>query len=157
MVTKISRNIREFKKLNIGCGKKIDPNYINLDMVKMPGVDVVHDLEIFPYPFADDSLEEIKAIDVLEHVNNIIGIMDELWRILQPGGKLFIRGPHAAYPLQAWRDPTHRRLFVPGTFDNWDPDTRDGKNYGFYFSKAKFKILEEREVNMGMEYILIKK
>ena len=39
------------KRLNIGCGKKNKNGYINLDLLKLPNVDVVHDLNQFPWPF----------------------------------------------------------------------------------------------------------
>jgi predicted SAM-dependent methyltransferase len=144
------------KSLVIGCGRRPKKGAVNLDMEALPDVDVVHNLEVIPYPFADGEFEYIEAEDVLEHVDNLIGIMQELHRILAPGGTLWIRGPHALYPLQAWRDPTHKRLFVPGTFDNWDPSTRDGKMYGHYFGTGKFKVTREEEKNQGMEYWIVK-
>lgn len=143
-------------KLIIGCGVRTEKGAVNLDMVALPGVDVQHNLDVFPYPFEDDVFEEVIAEDVLEHVDNIVAVMNEIWRIMKKDGTLWIRGPHANYPEQAWRDPTHRRLFVPGTFDNWDPGKPDGKIYGYYFLLAKFKVLEEKENNKGMEYLLKK-
>lgn len=144
------------KKLVIGCGLRPKEGAINLDMVPLKGVTAVHNLDNFPYPFDDEQFEYIEAEDVLEHVENLVSVMQELWTILKFGGKLWIRGPHASYPLQAWRDPTHKRLFVPGSFDMWDPSTADGKHYGHYVGKGKFKVLEEKEVNKGMEYTLQK-
>lgn len=144
-------------KLVVGCGRKIKSDAINLDKEPMPGADVVHDLEVFPYPFASDTFEYIEAEDVLEHVDDIVKVMDELGRILKVGGKIWIRGPHAKYPLNCWRDPTHKRMFVESSFDNWDPETYEGKNYNHYFGKVKFKVLERNEVNMGCEFLLMKR
>lgn len=142
-------------KLTVGCGKVKEPGYIHLDIAPLPNVDVVHDLDSFPYPFEDNTFEEIKAIDVLEHIDHFAKSIDELWRILKPGGVLYIRGPHALYPEQMWRDPTHKRGFVPESMDYWDPTTYYGKTCGWY-GKAKFKITRREEVNKGMEYTLIK-
>lgn len=128
-------------------------NATNLDMIALPGVDVVHDVEN-GLPFPDETFYYIEAEDVLEHVDDIIKVMQEIWRVLKPGGRVWIRGPHGSYPEQAWKDPTHKRLFVPGTFNNWDPTTPDGKHYGHYFGKGKFKVLKEVEINKGMEYTL---
>lgn len=144
-------------KLVVGCGLRPKEHAINLDKCLLPGVDVVHDLENIPYPFDDLTFDYIEAEDVLEHVDQFVEIVNELGRILKVGGTLWVRGPHAGYPLQAWKDPTHKRLFVKESFDNFDPETKDGRWYGHYFGKVKFRVIEAVEVNMGMEYTLIKR
>ena len=72
-------------KLNLGCGSKILENYTNLDKLDYYNPNVVHDLEVTPYPFEDNSVDEILMCHILEHVgqdpdifNNII---KELYRI----------------------------------------------------------------------------
>ena len=82
------------QKLNLGCSKDIKKGWVNLDIVKLPGVDVVHDLETFPYPFKDNTFDVILATQVLEHIENLPGLMKELARILKPGGKFIIEVPH---------------------------------------------------------------
>jgi len=49
------------KKLHLGCGKIIKEGYVNLDIQKLPGVDVIHDLNKFPYPFKDNSFQNLKT------------------------------------------------------------------------------------------------
>ena len=51
-------------KLNLGCGTDIRPHYVNSDVAALDGVDTVHDLESFPYPFEDNTYDEIVAINV---------------------------------------------------------------------------------------------
>lgn len=150
-------NVLNPQRLNVGCGRKIMSGYINLDMVIGPGVDVVANLEKPPLPFDDNIFDKIHAEDVLEHVNDIVAVVEELGRILKVGGTLWVRGPHAKYPENCWRDPTHRRMFVETSMDNWDPSTYEGSNYGHYFGKYKFKVLERKEVNLGMEFLLQKR
>ena len=73
MPQKTQKNKFELKgktKLNIGCGKDIKPEFVNLDNVKLPGVNLVHDLDKFPWPFEDNSFEYIRAISVLEHLED---------------------------------------------------------------------------------------
>ena len=60
------------KKLNLGCGKKILKGYINLDCVKFPGVDKVHNLNKYPWPFKDNEFDEIYCDNILEHLDGII-------------------------------------------------------------------------------------
>lgn len=155
--SKVATMPANHKVLIVGCGNRPRGGAVNLDVCLLPGVDVVHDLDSFPYPFEDESFDSIEAEDVLEHVVHFVAVVNELGRILKKGGKLWVRGPHCNYPEQVWADPTHLRAFAPRTFDNFDPDTRDGKLYGHYFGTVKFKVLERREVNKGMEYLLEKR
>lgn len=85
-------------KLNIGCGSDIREDYINIDRAKNPGVDVVFDLEELPYPFEDNSVDEIYASHILEHFQDPIAIIHELHRILKVGGQLRIKVPHPTNP-----------------------------------------------------------
>lgn len=157
VVANLQKNTRRFmQKLILGCGYRPEADAINLDMFPLKGVNVVHDLNTYPYPFENDTFTEVTAIDVLEHVDDLVKCMNEIYRIMKVGGEIFIRVPDARYPEQLWIDPTHRRGFVPKSFDNWDPATKDGRLYGYYFAPATFKVIEEREFNKGMEYKLKK-
>ena len=79
-------------KLNMGCGIQILQNHINVDMKKGKGVDIVHDLNVFPYPWKDNSIEFILFDNTLEHLDDIPRIMKECNRIL-----INMRGK---YPLE---------------------------------------------------------
>ncbi len=72
-------------KLNLGCGKDIKEGYINLDKWALGEVDVVHNLNLFPYPFKDNIFDEILCSHLLEHVNDLIKVMEELHRMLLTG------------------------------------------------------------------------
>ena len=54
-------------RLQLGCGNDPKPGWINHDLVQLEGVDIVHDLHDRPWPWADNSIDEIWAKDVLEH------------------------------------------------------------------------------------------
>ena len=78
------------KKLNLGCGKDIKPSkegWINLDNVKLKGVDIVYNINKFPYPFKNNEFDKILCSHILEHVNDIIKTLKELSRITKKGGK----------------------------------------------------------------------
>ncbi|MHB1262547.1 MAG: class I SAM-dependent methyltransferase [Thermoplasmatota archaeon] len=137
-------------KLNLGCGKDIRPaaeGWVNMDLAALPGVDVVHDLLSFPWPFADGSFSHIHCSHVLEHVPHYIGdgqrkdglvlVMEELHRILAPGGTVEIRAPHHKGD-DRWIDPTHTRVIHPGNFRYFDPDDERFD----YYSTARFRTVE---------------
>ena len=82
------------KKLNLGCGEDRKEGYINLDWSPLTNPDVVHDLNVFPYPFADNELDYIEASHVLEHLDKPFLVMKEFHRVLKPGGTLHVKVPH---------------------------------------------------------------
>lgn len=102
------------KKLNLGCGKDIREGYVNLDKFPLEGVDVVHDIEKVPLPFADEEFDEILCDSILEHVN-YVPLMKELHRILKKDGILKITVPHFT-SANNFIDPTHKHMFSIQTF-----------------------------------------
>lgn len=82
------------KKLNLGCGERKKPGYINIDWNSEVEPEVVHDLNKLPYPLEDNSFDLIEASHVLEHLDKPFLIMKELHRLLKPNGKLTIKVPH---------------------------------------------------------------
>jgi SAM-dependent methyltransferase len=126
------------RRLNVGCGRDVRAGWVNLDVARLPGIDVVHDLDSFPWPFEDNAFDEIALINVLEHLPDTVRAMNELYRIVAPGGKVTIRVPYWNSP-DAISDPTHKASFNEHTFDFFDPTTRSGRER-FYYSSARFKI-----------------
>lgn len=110
----------EEKILDIGCGSLKTDGAVGLDILKLNGVDIVHDLNVFPYPIETDQFDKIYCLHVLEHVDDLIGTMKELYRIIKPGGSIYIRVPHASCCTTAWADPTHKRFFVHRSFEHFD-------------------------------------
>lgn len=90
---------------------------VTLDMDLGTEPDVVHDLDVLPYPFETDQFAEVHAYDVLEHQGRqgdwrfFFAQFDELWRILKPGGRLYAIIPRHDSPW-AWGDPGHTRVIT---------------------------------------------
>lgn len=130
------------KKLNIGCGPDIKKGYVNLDFVDQPGVDVVWDLEKFPWPFKNNEFEIIYASHVLEHVNDFEKALLEIKRIAKNNAIIKIRVPHFSCGV-TYRDSTHKTFFSYFTFDYYE---NNNKNYE-KFRELRFIKIEERKLN----------
>ncbi len=124
------------KRLNLGCGKKILSGYINTDVAKLKGVDVVHNMEKFPWPFKNNEFDEILTIHVLEHVSDLCKTMEEIYRISKNNALIKIRVPYFASP-EHHNDPTHKRKFTYNTFDYFTAQHYD------YYSDARFEIIKK--------------
>lgn len=107
------------KKLHLGCGNDYMEGYVNLDTSRNVKADVYFDLEScglnHMLPFEDDTFEEIQANHLLEHITNILPLMQELYRIAKPDCVFFIRVPYGA-TRSAFDDPTHIRYLYPTSF-----------------------------------------
>ena len=99
-------------KLNLGCGSKIYDGFINVDKFDLYNIDIQHDLEKFPYPFENNSVEEIMLIHVLEHIgqepDTFIKILREIYRICKNQALIKIAVPHPRHD-DFISDPTHVR------------------------------------------------
>ncbi len=128
-------------KLDLACGKQKAPGFIGVDKVKMDGVDVVYDLEQFPWPWEDNSVDEIFCSHYVEHTTDLMKFMNEVYRILKPGATCTIVAPYYA-SLRAWQDPSHRRAICEATFLYFNKEWRvknlvdhyEGTNTDFDFS-----------------------
>jgi SAM-dependent methyltransferase len=142
---RLSPKVLNSDKLNIGCGTDIKKGYVNLDLIKFKGVDVVWDIDQFPYPFSSETFSEIVMMHVLEHVTDVVKTVDELWRISKPGAIVRLEVPYFT-GLNAVKDPTHKHFFAAATFDFFERGKLGKGNYFDESSKTNFKILKRRIV-----------
>lgn len=119
--------------LNLGCGRKRVEGAINLDVTPETGADVVHDLNQAPWPFPDNSFREILAYDVIEHLENTVGVMEEIHRVACDGAMVRLTVPHYSCS-NAFTDPTHRHYFGRFSFDYFT----ESHELSFY-TKARFR------------------
>jgi predicted SAM-dependent methyltransferase len=125
------------KKLDLGCGSSKKEGYLGLDSLSLPGVDIVHDLSVFPYPFADNEIDEVWMDQVLEHIPTPIKVVEELYRICKKGAKIHIGVPYFRSAYSAI-DPTHVNFFGVFWFNYFDPSHKFQQKY--QYSIAKFNI-----------------
>lgn len=131
-ILSIEYNEMMHKKLNLGCGTDYKQGWVNLDISPVVGADVVHDLEKLPLPFGDGGFSEIICHDILEHVE-YIPLMNELYRVLAPNGRLTIRVPHFT-SKNNFIDPTHKKLFSVQLFDFYVKGAGLHKRHGYQFN-----------------------
>jgi hypothetical protein len=157
-------------RVNLGAGLQAyeHPGYVSVDRIHSEGIDIVWDLEnglpkkdfylltsmlsMFSHGaenltsldkiFEDGTVDEFLCKHSLEHVRNLLPLMDEMWDALKPGGILHIYVPNANHIRAAWSDPTHVRCFTPETFDYWTHATLAAYPY----TKKEWEIVE-RKVN----------
>lgn len=141
-------------KLNLGCGKVVIPGFVGVDMNRGERVHV--QAKLWELPFKDSCIDEIYAGHVIEHITDsvlvhvprgfreVLGleqVMNEIARVLKPGGRILIRVPYAG---SGQYDVYHYKQFDEQSFYRW---TRgDGRNTNLQEKKAIFSM-EWQKVN----------
>lgn len=122
------------KILDVGCGLSKMKDAVGMDVNPLVNPDVLHDLEVIPYPFSDSEFDLIHCSQVLEHTRDIIPIMKEFHRIGKPGAMLHIAVPHFSGKT-AFMDPSHRCFFA------WPSFTYFTKDY--FYTDARYEMIEQ--------------
>jgi len=149
-------------RLDIGCGASKQEGFIGLDVRDLPGVDIVHDVEEYPWPLPDECVLLAVCSHLVEHINparfGFIRFMDELWRIMKPGGEIAIATPHGS--SQGYlQDPTHCNAINETTWAYFDPleNRTGGQLYSIYQPKPwRIKFLNWSPA-ANIEVILVKR
>lgn len=155
-------------RLDIGCGASKQPGFVGIDYEQYGDVDIIHNVELTPWPLPDECVLTAIASHLLEHLDPHGGdarlqpladllikkgviskqeaqdamgnpgpafmrFMDEVWRVMKPGGQFAFVVPHAASP-GFQQDPTHINMINETTLMYFDPLHASGL-YGFYRPK----------------------
>jgi ubiquinone/menaquinone biosynthesis C-methylase UbiE len=125
------------KILDLGCGKKKRSGAIGIDFNPSVGADIVHDLNKFPYPINDQEFDEVYLDNVLEHLDDVLLVMNEIHRISKPGAVVKVIVP---YFRSHWAaiDPTHKHAFTTNSFAYYDPTQPFCARYAY--TSARFKV-----------------
>jgi len=134
------------RKYNLGCGNDIRKGFVSIDKAwHRPEIDEAVDLNTSGWGVKLTELfgpaNEILALDVIEHLNDVINFLDECWDLLVAKGVLRIKACGWQNP-NYWVDPTHQRAFTLRSFDYFDPETDLGQRYGFYTAK-RWRIVDK--------------
>ena len=168
-VVEKSAEVQPKKALDLGCGPK-PRNKFHAEEIF--GIDIRDDLSANilaadlvtdPIPFPDNHFDFVTAFDFIEHVPRIIycpqkrapfvELMNEIYRVLKPGGLFFSSTPAYPHPA-AFQDPTHVNIITEKTFAKYfDDTTRWAVMYGF---KGHFKLHTQKWREQHLETAMIK-
>lgn len=133
-------------KIDLACGQNRTEGYFGIDRVPGNNVDAVVDLEQFPWPIESDSAEDIVCSHYVEHTNDLIKFMDEVYRILKPGGKIKIIAPYYT-SIRCWQDPTHKRAISDATFLYFNKGWREVNKLDHYDIHSDFDFTYGYDMN----------
>jgi ubiquinone/menaquinone biosynthesis C-methylase UbiE len=142
-------------KLDIACGQNKQPEHIGVDIAG--DCDVNHDLFTFPYPFDDNYADEIHCSHFIEHIpmqyvngkDMLFCFIDEVYRILKPGGKATLIFPNAC-SVRAFQDPTHRRFIPASTVYYFSREWRKVNKLDHYRVDCDFDFQVGEAVNQSV-------
>jgi SAM-dependent methyltransferase len=121
--------------LDVGCGRNKFPKSTGIDFAANSLADVRHNLNIFPYPLAESRYQVILLRNVIEHLQDVVRLMEEIHRVAVPGADVLITTPHFS-SLYSYQDPTHIRHLALESMDYFIEDTKHSN----FYSDRRFKI-----------------
>ena len=108
--------------LDVGCSDHKSPGSVGMDKRDLAGVDIVHDIEVLPWPVPESCAYRILMSHIVEHLTPwlVVDILNACWRVMKAGGQLLIATPYAGSP-RFWQDPTHVHGWMEATPQYFDP------------------------------------
>jgi len=141
------------KILDLGCGNKKREGAVGVDCNDRTDADIVHDLNVFQYPFESDFFDEVYIDNTLEHLDDVMAVMEEVYRICKHGALVKVIVP---YFRSRWAciDPTHKHFFTVDSFAYFDPNNDICKQYDY--TLARFSV-DKVVFNETLQNRMIKK
>ena len=135
--------------LDIGCGsRKIEPDAVGIDVSPDSAADHVWNLDCYPWPLEESRFSRIHMSHVIEHLEDPMRAMAEVWRVACDGADVFVTTPHFS-SHNSYVDPTHRRHLAASTFEYFT-----GKDFPtFAGSPFRFDIVAV-ELTFGGNFVL---
>lgn len=151
----MTSNQSESLKIDLGCGRYKPKGFVGVDVYPGAGIDIVADLNQ-RFPFPDNCAEMIRAYDVIEHLDNRIHTMNEIWRIAKPGATVDLFVP-STDGRGAFQDPTHISFWNINSFKYYcveHPSYLElNQIYGF---KGAFSIISLEHYNSNDEVVHVR-
>jgi 2-polyprenyl-3-methyl-5-hydroxy-6-metoxy-1,4-benzoquinol methylase len=122
--------------VDLGCGQGKLAGAFGVDYAGNAHADLQHDLDVYPYPLPDSRFDVVLLRNVIEHVRNVVGLMEEVHRIGKPNGEVIITTPHFS-SLYSYQDPTHLRHLALDSMDYFTDDTRHSN----FYTDRRFRVM----------------
>jgi hypothetical protein len=126
-------------RFDLACGQNKQDGFIGIDVQKIDGVDMVFDLEEYPWPIEDDCAEELFCSHFVEHTRDLCAFMDEAWRICRDGATVTLVHPYYT-SIRAWQDPTHLRAINEVTWYYFSREWREQQKLDHYPLQCDFTV-----------------
>ena len=135
-------------RIDLACGNNKLDGWWGVDVVDTDAADQVVDLEVFPWPWDDDSVDALHSSHYVEHTpmqrpdgrDGLVAFMDEAWRILKPDGEFKIAHPYCM-STRAFQDPYHRRFIPEATWYYFSREWRELQGLAHYPIKSDFDVV----------------
>jgi len=128
--------------LDVGCGNAKIPGAVGIDLVPGTQADIVHDLNVMPWPLESSSFEFVRLWSILEHLRDVVAVVNEVHRVSKSGATVVVGVPHFS-SVNAYSDPTHAHIFSASSLDYFIEGSELADVHGFY-SRVRFRLLERR-------------
>jgi ubiquinone/menaquinone biosynthesis C-methylase UbiE len=142
MMTADSPKTQNKQLLVVGEGRGTRPDAITVDINPRLNPDVIHNLETVPWPFKDNHFKSIVCHHILEHLQNFTEVMNELHRICEAGGTIWIQVPH--FSSRYAHSPGHVFSFNVESFDPYITEANFNWGHNWVDTDKRFKCLRRK-------------
>lgn len=134
-------------KLHLACGHDYNEDYINIDLYAPEDAKCDVRFDVSKLPYDDNTVDEIKAFHIIEHFHffEIQEVLKEWYRVLKPGGKLYLEtpdfletcrsfvegNPATGMDIEQWRILLYGHFFAHA----WIP----GQTHKFLFTETQLR------------------
>ena len=133
--------------IDLGCGQDPEPGSVGVDVAVLEKVDLLADLDSEFLPFATNSVDEVYLKHVVEHLESVVDTIEELSRIVRPGGEIHIYTPHFT-SRGNHADPTHKHSFSYRSFDYFARESETKEWISTWYTDVELEIVE-REIRFN--------
>lgn len=106
---------KKYDKVEIGCGKKKRKGFFGIDIVSLPGVDLVANVEKEGIPLPDNVVEHLLFWHSFEHFSDLLFIVSEIWRVCKHYARVEVCAPYMTNVINL-SNPYHKIHITEYTF-----------------------------------------